>query len=152
MLKEGAKAPAFSLPADDGTHVSLEELKGTAVVLYFYPRDDTPGCTTEACGFRDSWEDVKAAGAVVLGISPDDVASHAKFRRKHQLPFPLLADVDHAVATAYGAWGEKSMYGRRYMGVLRNTYVIGPDGRIKHVFQKVKPKGHPSEVLAALAG
>ena len=151
MLKEGAKAPAFSLPADDGTHVSLEELKGTAVVLYFYPRDDTPGCTTEACGFRDSWEDVKAAGAVVLGISPDDVASHARFRRKYHLPFPLLADVDHAVATAYGAWGEKSMYGRRYMGVLRNTYVIGPDGRIKHVFQKVKPKGHPAEVLAALA-
>jgi peroxiredoxin Q/BCP len=152
MLKPGDVAPPFSLPSDDGSVVSLKALKGKAVVLYFYPRDDTPGCTTEACGFRDSWEDVKAAGAVVLGVSPDDVASHAKFRRKHSLPFPLLADTDHAVATAYGAWGEKSMYGKKYMGILRNTYVIGADGRIKHVFQKVKPKGHPAEVLAALAG
>jgi peroxiredoxin Q/BCP len=151
MLKLGDAAPPFSLPSDDGSIVSLKALKGKAVVLYFYPRDDTPGCTTEACGFRDSWEDVKAAGAVVLGVSPDDVASHAKFRQKYGLPFPLLADTDHAVATAYGAWGEKSMYGKKYMGILRNTYLIGPDGRIKQVLRKVKPKGHPAEVLAALA-
>ena len=121
-------------------------------MLYFYPKDDTSGCTAQACEFRDSWKAVQAAGAVVLGVSPDGVASHGKFKGKYQLPFPLLADEDHAVAEAYGAWGEKSMYGRKYHGILRTTFVIGTDGRIEKVFQKVKPKGHAAEVLAALEG
>ncbi len=121
-------------------------------MLYFYPKDDTSGCTAQACEFRDSWKAVQAAGAVVLGVSPDGVTSHGKFKGKYQLPFPLLADEDHAVAEAYGAWGEKSMYGRKYHGILRTTFVIGTDGRIEKVFQKVKPKGHAAEVLAALRG
>jgi len=132
--------------------VSLKDFKGKTVVLYFYPKDDTSGCTTEACGFRDSWRAVEAAGAVVLGVSPDGPASHQKFRKKYELPFPLLADEDHAVAEAYGAWGEKSMYGRKYFGVLRTTYVIDPAGRIARVFEKVKPRGHAAEVLAAIGG
>ena len=148
--KVGSKAPAFSLPADSGETVSLSGLKGKPVVLYFYPRDDTPGCTVEACEFRDSWADVRKTGAVVLGVSPDGVSSHGKFRAKFKLPFPLLADADHAVAEAYGAWGEKSMYGKKYQGVLRSTFVIGPDGKIARVFEKVKPKGHAGEVLEAL--
>ena len=152
MLKEGAKAPAFSLPSDDGGTVALKDLKGKKVVLYFYPKDDTSGCTTEACEFRDSWAAVKRKGAVVLGVSPDGVKSHGKFKEKYDLPFPLLADEDHAVAEAYGAWGEKSMYGRKYHGILRTTFVIGTDGRIEKVFEKVKPKGHAAEVLAALRG
>lgn len=150
MLDTGVKAPDFSLPADDGTTVTLSGLKGRKVVLYFYPKDDTSGCTKEACGFRDSWADVQRAGAVVLGVSPDDVASHQKFKAKYDLPFPLLADADHRVAEAYGAWGEKSMYGRRYQGILRTTFVIDGDGRIARVFEKVKPEGHAAEVLAAL--
>jgi peroxiredoxin Q/BCP len=150
MLGTGVKAPDFSLPADDGSTVTLAELKGRKVVLYFYPKDDTSGCTKEACGFRDSWQDVQRTGAVVLGVSPDDVASHWKFKRKYDLPFPLLADTDHRVAEAYGAWGEKSMYGRRYMGILRTTFVIDGEGRIVHVFEKVKPEGHAGEVLAVL--
>ena len=150
MLTAGAKAPGFSLPADDGTTVTLAGLKGRAVVLYFYPKDDTTGCTKEACGFRDSWVDVQKAGAVVLGVSPDDVASHQKFKRKYTLPFPLLADTDHGVATAYGVWGEKSMYGKRYMGILRTTFIIDAQGRIARVFEKVKPEGHAAEVLTAL--
>jgi peroxiredoxin Q/BCP len=150
MLGTGVKAPDFSLPADDGSTVTLAELKGRKVVLYFYPKDDTSGCTKEACGFRDSWQDVQRTGAVVLGVSPDDVASHRKFKRKYDLPFPLLADTDHRVAEAYGAWGEKSMYGRRYMGILRTTFVIDGEGRIVHVFEKVKPEGHAGEVLAVL--
>ena len=149
-LKIGSKAPAFSLPADSGETVSLSGLKGKPVVLYFYPRDDTPGCTVEACEFRDSWADVRKTGAVVLGVSPDGVTSHGKFRAKFKLPFPLLADEDHAVAQAYGAWGEKSMYGKKYQGVLRSTFVVGPDGKIARVFEKVKPKGHAGEVLEAL--
>jgi peroxiredoxin Q/BCP len=150
MLKAGVKAPDFALPADDGTTVTLAGLKGRKVVLYFYPKDDTSGCTKEACGFRDSWKDVQRAGAVVLGVSPDGVASHQKFKQKYALPFPLLADPDHRVATAYGAWGEKSMYGKRYMGILRATFVIDADGRIARVFERVKPEGHAAEVLAAL--
>jgi peroxiredoxin Q/BCP len=150
MLKAGVKAPDFALPADDGTTVTLAGLKGRKVVLYFYPKDDTSGCTKEACGFRDSWKDVQRAGAVVLGVSPDGVASHQKFKQKYALPFPLLADPDHRVATAYGAWGEKSMYGKRYMGILRTTFVIDADGRIARVFERVKPEGHAAEVLAAL--
>jgi peroxiredoxin Q/BCP len=150
MLGTGVKAPDFSLPADDGSTVTLAGLKGRKVVLYFYPKDDTSGCTKEACGFRDSWKDVQRTGAVVLGVSPDDVASHQKFKRKYDLPFPLLADTDHRVAEAYGAWGEKSMYGRRYQGILRTTFIIDGDGRISHVFEKVKPEGHAGEVLAVL--
>ena len=150
MLSTGVKAPDFSLPADDGTTVTLAGLKGRKVVLYFYPKDDTSGCTKEACGFRDTWKDVQRAGAVVLGVSPDDIASHKKFKHKYSLPFPLLADTDHSVAAAYGAWGEKSMYGKRYMGILRTTFVIDGDGRISRVFEKVKAEGHAAEVLAAL--
>lgn len=150
MLKEGAKAPAFSLPADDGSTVALKDLKGKKVVLYFYPKDDTSGCTTEACEFRDTWTSVRKKGAVVLGVSPDGVKSHGKFKQKYELPFPLLADEDHAVAEAYGVWGEKSMYGRKYFGILRTTFVIDEAGRVAKVFEKVKPKGHAAEVLAAL--
>ena len=151
-LKPGDKAPEFSLPADDGTIVTLGGLRGKNVVLYFYPKDDTSGCTKEACEFRDSWKDVKKSGTVVLGVSPDPVASHQKFKQKYQLPFPLLADTDHGVASAYGAWGEKSMYGRKYQGILRTTFLIDPEGRISRVFEKVQPAGHASEVLAALGG
>ncbi|HXW96239.1 MAG TPA: thioredoxin-dependent thiol peroxidase [Gemmatimonadales bacterium] len=150
MLTIGSKAPAFSLPADTGETIRLADLKGKKVVLYFYPKDDTSGCTTEACEFRDSWADVKKTGAIVLGVSPDDLTSHEKFRRKHHLPFPLLADVDHAVAERYDSWGEKSMYGRKYFGILRNTFIIDAEGRIAQVFTKVKPKGHAEQVLAAL--
>jgi thioredoxin-dependent peroxiredoxin len=148
----GDPAPDFTLPAHGaaGNEVSLAALRGRPVVLYFYPKDDTSGCTTEACEFRDRWSDVEATGAVVLGISPDPVKSHEKFRAKYDLPFPLLADEDHRVAEAYGVWGEKSMYGRKYMGVLRTTFVVAPDGRIARVFEKVKPEGHAAEVLAAV--
>ena len=149
-LEVGNRAPAFNLPSDEGGKVSLAGLKGKNVILYFYPKDDTSGCTAEACDFRDNWKAVQAAGAVVLGVSPDGLASHGKFRAKYSLPFPLLADEDHAVAEAYGAWGEKSMYGRKYHGILRSTFIIGPDGRIAHIFRKVKPKGHAGEVLDAL--
>ena len=151
MLTTGSKAPAFSLPADDGTTVSLKSLAGRVVVLYFYPKDDTPGCTVEACEFRDSWAEVRKTGAVILGVSPDPVTSHVKFKKKFNLPFPLLADVDHAVAEAYGAWGEKSMYGRKYKGILRTTFVIDGAGRVAKVFEKVKPKGHGAEVLEEVA-
>lgn len=150
MLKVGDKAPAFSLDADSGERVALKDLKGKRVVLYFYPKDDTSGCTTEACEFRDNWKVIKASGAVVLGVSPDKVASHDKFKAKYKLPFPLLADTDHAVAEAYGAWGEKSMYGRKYHGILRSTFIIDESGLISTIFPKVKPKGHAAEVLAAL--
>ena len=150
MLKPGMRAPTFSLPSDQGKTVALKDLKGKKVVLYFYPKDDTSGCTTEACEFRDNWATVRKAGAVVLGVSPDPVASHARFRDKYDLPFPLLADVDHLVAEAYGVWGEKSMYGRKYFGILRTTFVIDEAGRVAKVFEKVKPKGHAAEVLAAL--
>ena len=151
MPRAGDAAPEFTLPSDRGGDVSLESLRGRPVVLYFYPKDDTSGCTTQACEFRDSWAEVQARGAVVLGVSPDSVASHEKFRDKFSLPFPLLADADHAVAEAYGVWGEKSMYGRKYQGILRTTFIIDPAGRIAHVFEKVKPRGHAAEVLDALA-
>jgi peroxiredoxin Q/BCP len=150
MLKPGDKAPAFSLPSDEGGVVRLADLKGQKVVLYFYPKDDTSGCTTEACEFRDKWAAVKAAGAVVFGVSPDGIRSHEKFRKKYELPFRLLADEDHAVAEKYGAWGEKSMYGRKYHGILRSTFIIDEAGRVTKVFPKVKPKGHAAEVLEAL--
>jgi peroxiredoxin Q/BCP len=150
MLKPGDNAPAFTLPADSGEPVSLAGLKGKRVVLYFYPKDDTSGCTTEACGFRDNWKAVTRAGAVVLGVSPDPVASHVRFKQKYRLPFPLLADTDHRVAEAYGAWGEKSMYGRTYQGILRTTFIIDEEGRIARVFERVKPKEHAAQVLEAL--
>ena len=150
MPQAGDRAPGFTLPSDEGRTISLEELRGSPVVLFFYPKDDTSGCTTEACEFRDRWADVREAGAVVLGVSPDPVTSHVRFRKKYSLPFPLLADVDHSVAEAYGVWGEKSMYGRKYQGIHRTTFLIGPDGRIARVFEKVKPEGHAGEVLAAL--
>lgn len=150
-LGAGDKAPAFSVPDDSGATVTLRQCKGKPVVLYFYPKDDTSGCTAEACGFRDHWKAVQKAGAVVLGVSPDGVASHQKFRAKYRLPFPLLADTDHAVAEAYGVWGRKSMYGRTYFGILRTTFLIDAKGRIARVFEKVKPTGHAEEVLAALA-
>lgn len=152
MIDAGSKAPAFTLPTDDGSSVSLTDFAGKKVVLYFYPKDDTSGCTAQACEFRDSWRAVQKAGAVVLGVSPDGVASHQKFRDKYDLPFPLLADEDHAVAERYGVWGEKSMYGRKYFGVLRTTFIIDEEGRIARVFEKVTPKGHAAEVLAALEG
>jgi peroxiredoxin Q/BCP len=149
-LEEGAKAPAFTLPADDGSKVKLSDLKGSPVVLYFYPADDTPGCTREACAFRDRSAELKKLGAKVLGISPDDVASHGKFRDKFQLNFPLLADEDHAVAEKFGAWREKNMYGKKSMGIARSTFLIGADGVIKKVWRSVKVDGHDEAVLTAL--
>jgi peroxiredoxin Q/BCP len=146
----GQAAPAFSAKDQGGATVSLAQLAGRYVVLYFYPKDDTPGCTVEACAFRDDHSALAAAGAVVLGVSPDDAKSHTKFITKYQLPFSLLADTDNAVAKAYGAWGEKSMYGRTYMGILRSTFLLGPDGVVRYAWPKVKPEGHAAEVLAAL--
>jgi len=150
MLKSGDQAPSFSLRSDAGDVISLADFPGRKVVLYFYPKDDTSGCTVEACEFRDTWAAVKRAGAVVLGVSPDSVESHQKFKRKHALPFPLLADPDHSLAERFGVWGEKSMYGRKYHGILRTTFVIDATGRIAKVFERVKPKGHAREVLEAL--
>ena len=150
MPEVGAPAPQFELPSDEGGTVSLAGLRGKPVVLYFYPKDDTPGCTVQACEFRDHWRDVKERGAVVLGVSPDSVRSHGKFRKKFELPFALLADEDHAVAVAYGVWGQKTFFGRKYDGVHRTTFLIGPDGRIARVFRDVKPEGHAAEVLEAL--
>jgi len=143
-------APAFSLPADDGSTVSLKDLKGKWVVLYFYPKDDTSGCTVEACEFNESMPKFKKGGAVILGVSPDPVKSHVKFKKKFDLTFPLLADEDHAVCEAYDVWKEKSMYGRKYMGVERTTFVIDPKGKIAHIFAKVTPKGHAEAVQAVL--
>ncbi len=150
MLKEGDVAPDFTLPADDGSTVTLSALRGKKVVLYFYPKDDTPGCTTEACNFRDNLSMLTAKGAVVLGVSPQDIKSHVKFKQKYSLTFPLLADTDHAVAEAYGAWGKKQQYGREYMGILRTTFVIDEKGVVKKVFEKVKVEGHALEVAKAL--
>jgi peroxiredoxin Q/BCP len=150
MLTPGTKAPPFALSSDAGDTVKLADLKGKQVVLYFYPKDDTSGCTVEACEFRDRWAAVQERGAVVLGVSPDAVDSHQKFKRKYQLPFPLLADPDHAVAERYGVWGEKSMYGRKYFGIKRTTFLIDAEGLVARVFENVKPKGHAAEVLEAL--
>jgi peroxiredoxin Q/BCP len=149
-LEEGSKAPAFTLTADDGTKVKLADLKGRPVVLYFYPKDDTPGCTREACAFRDRQAELQKLGAVVLGVSPDDTASHAKFKQKYQLNFPLLADPDHKVAEKFGAWREKNMYGKKTYGIVRSTFLIGPDGVIKKVWKNVKVDGHDEAVLSAL--
>ncbi|MGD9049442.1 MAG: thioredoxin-dependent thiol peroxidase [Anaerolineae bacterium] len=151
MLEEGIMAPDFTLTADGGSEVTLSDYRGKQVVLYFYPKDDTPGCTTEACNFRDDYSEILAAGAVVLGVSPDSVKSHDKFKGKYDLPFPLLSDPEHEIAERYGAWGEKKMYGRTYMGIIRSTFVIDRDGKIAKVFPKVRPKNHSQEVLAVLA-
>lgn len=149
-VSEGAAAPSFTLESSAGKKISLKDLKGKKVVLYFYPKDDTPGCTKEACGFRDGIGELKKLGAVVLGISPDDVESHEKFIKKYSLPFELLADTDHAVAEKYGVWKEKSMYGRKYMGIERTTFIIDADGKIAKIFPKVKVDAHSEEVAAAL--
>lgn len=150
MIEEGDKAPAFALPADDGTTVRLADLEGRKVILYFYPKDDTSGCTAQACEFRDTLTRIDEAGAVVLGVSPDPVASHQKFKKKYDLNFPLLADTDHSVAEAYGVWKEKSMYGRTYMGIERSTFVIDEKGVVRKAMRKVKAKGNAAEALAAL--
>ncbi len=153
MLQVGDKAPDFKVKSDQDVEVSLKDFLGKSeVVLYFYPKDNTPGCTKEACSFRDNIQPIQAKNAVVLGISPDSTKSHQSFINKQSLNFTLLSDPDHKVAEAYGAWGEKSMYGKKYMGILRTTFVIGKDGRIKHVFEKVKPEGHAEEVLQVLGG
>ena len=145
----GKPAPAFNLPSSEGREISLSDFKGSkTVVLYFYPRADTPGCTKEACGFRDALADYDKARVAVLGISPDETKPVEKFAQKFHLNFPLLADADHSIADDYGVWQEKSMYGKKYLGVARITFVIGTDGKVKHVFEKVKPEGHDQQVLA----
>ena len=151
MVEEGKPAPDFSLTSDTGETISLASLRGKPVVLYFYPKDDTPGCTVQACSIRDSWGEFERRGAVVLGVSPDGVTSHVKFKQKYGLPFPLLADTGHEVAEAYGVWVEKSMLGKKYMGIERSTFVIAPDGTVVKVMRKVKPDEHTDDVLAALA-
>jgi peroxiredoxin Q/BCP len=149
-LQEGDVAPDFTAATNDGGKVSLSKLKGKSVILYFYPRDDTPGCTKEACAFRDEFAEFKAKGAVVLGVSTDPVKAHARFVEKFKLPFILLADEDKQIVQAYGVWGEKSFMGRKYQGTHRVTFLIGPDGRIKKIWPIVKPAEHAKEVLASL--
>jgi thioredoxin-dependent peroxiredoxin len=150
MVEEGKPAPPFALDSDNGDTVSLASLRGKPVVLYFYPKDDTPGCTKQACGIRDAWDEFERRGAVVLGVSPDSVKKHGKFREKYALPFTLLADEDHAVAEAYGTWVEKSFAGKKYMGVERSTFVIDAEGNLSKVLRRVKPDTHADDVLAAL--
>jgi peroxiredoxin Q/BCP len=149
-LTVGAKAPVFSLPDQSGKTVSLSDFAGKTVVLYFYPKDDTPGCTAQACSYRDEYAVFKKKGVVVLGMSPDDAESHGKFAEKFSLPFPLLADEGHKIAEKYGVWVEKSMYGKKYMGVERSTFVIGPDGKLAAIYRKVKPSEDVAGVLAGL--
>jgi peroxiredoxin Q/BCP len=150
LPKIGAKAPDIKLPDDSGAPFQLSKLKGTDVVLFFYPKAGTPGCTAEACEFRDEHKAITRKKAVIIGISPDTPKAQAKFKTKYGLPFTLLADTEQAAANAYGVWVEKSMYGRKYMGIARTTFIIGADGKIKRIFEKVKPAGHAAEVLAAL--
>ena len=145
-------APPFEMAADDGSVVTTESLAGSRYVLYFYPKDDTPGCTAQACGLRDSWDRVAATGIEVFGVSPDSVRSHVKFRQEHDLPYRLLSDDGHRIADAFGVWVEKSYAGRTYMGVERTTFVIGPDGRIEHVLPQVKPAAHVDQLLGVLDG
>ncbi len=149
-LKEGDKAPDFTVATNGGGTVSLSDFKGKNVILYFYPKDYTPGCTKEACAFRDHWDDFKKAGAVVLGVSTDKVKSHDKFVEKYKLPFTLLADEDKSIVQAYGVWGPKTFMGVKYTGTSRVTFLIGPNGKIKKIWPKVKPAEHAEEVLAAL--
>jgi peroxiredoxin Q/BCP len=150
FIEVGKKAPAFTLTADDGQQVKLADLKGAPVVLYFYPRDDTPGCTKEACAFRDRKDELVKLGAKLFGVSPDTVESHVRFRDKHQLNFPLLADPDHKLAEKYGAWREKNMYGKKTMGVQRSTYLIDADGKVAKVWQRVQVDGHDQQVIDAV--
>ncbi|UCZ57283.1 thioredoxin-dependent thiol peroxidase [Desulfurispirillum indicum] len=151
MLNVGDKAPLdICIKDQDDREICLGDLLGQKVVLYFYPKDSTPGCTTQACGIRDNWSAISATGALLFGVSPDSTRSHRNFREKQSLPFPLLADTEHRLAEAFGAWGEKSMYGRTYMGIFRMTFILDEQGTIEHVFPKVKPKEHAAELLRAL--
>ena len=152
MLKPGDKVPEFTAMTDGGAKIRLEDLRGKKVILYFYPKDDTPGCTREACDFRDHSAEIKKKGAVVLGVSPDSVDSHQKFKSKFDLNFALLSDPDHKIAEAYGVWKEKSMYGRKYMGIERTTFVIDEKGKIAGIYEKVKVDGHAAAVLEGVAG
>jgi thioredoxin-dependent peroxiredoxin len=151
LVEEGNPAPDFTLTSDSGERVSLSQFRGQRVVLYFYPKDDTPGCTAQACGIRDSYDDFEQRGAVVLGVSPDEESSHVKFKQKYGLPFTLLADPEHEVAEQYGVWGERKYMGKTYMGVERSTFLIDEDGRIAKVMRRVKPDTHAERVLEALA-
>jgi len=150
LPKMGEKAPDFKAPNQEGKTIALKDFKGKSVVIYFYPKDDTPGCTIEACEFRDGMKQIKKAGAVVLGVSPDSVKSHTKFNDKFKLAFDLISDEDKVICKAYGVWAKKKLYGREYMGVLRSTFVINSQGKIARIFANVKPKGHAAEVLEAL--
>jgi thioredoxin-dependent peroxiredoxin len=150
QLEEGAQAPTFTLPDQDGDRVSLDDFKGSKVLVYFYPADDTPGCTKEACQFNDNLAGFQAAGVPVIGVSPDDAASHQRFRNKYGLRFPLLTDADHAVMDAWGTWGEKTSYGRRSVGVLRSTFLLDEDGRVERAWHNVKADGHAATVLSQL--
>ncbi len=151
MVQEGKPAPEFELTSDSGETVKLSDLRGKPVVLYFYPKDDTPGCTTQACGIRDAWGEFERAGAVVLGVSPDDEQSHVTFKAKYDLPFTLLADTDHKTADEYGVWGEKTYAGKKYMGVTRSTFVIDEEGKVAKEMRDVKADTHADDVLAVLA-
>ena len=150
MLKAGDKAPDFKAAADTGETVSLKDFRGKKVILYFYPKDNTPGCTQEACDFRDAISRFKKKDVAVLGVSPDSIESHKKFKAKFDLPFPLLADAGHKIAEAYGAWGEKSMYGKKFMGIIRSTFLIDENGKIAEALEKVKVYGHVDQVLGKL--
>lgn len=150
-IAAGISAPDFELSDDSGTVRRLSDYRGQKVLLYFYPKDDTPGCTTEACSFRDDYSAYMDAGVVILGVSPDTVKSHVKFKDKHSLPFPLLADTDHHVCELYGVWGRKKFMGREYDGVFRTTFLVDPQGKISRVFENVKPDGHSAEVLQAVS-
>jgi thioredoxin-dependent peroxiredoxin len=150
MVEEGKPAPDFEATTDTGERVKLSDFRGKPVVLYFYPKDDTPGCTLQACGFRDTIAEFDRRGAVVLGVSPDDVASHVRFKEKYEIPFVLLADPEHTVAEQYGVWGEKNYAGRKYMGISRTTFVIDAEGNLVKTMHNVKPDGHPQQVLEAL--
>jgi thioredoxin-dependent peroxiredoxin len=149
-IQQGTPAPQFSLPDETGTIRNLSDFSGQTIVLYFYPKDDTPGCTTQACNFRDDYSAYEQAGVTILGVSPDSPKSHAKFKEKFNLPFSLLADEQHELCEQFGVWGQKKFMGREYMGVMRTTFVIGPDGIVKKVFENVKPADHSAEVLAAV--
>jgi thioredoxin-dependent peroxiredoxin len=151
MVEEGKDAPDFELTSDSGERVRLSQFRGQPVVLYFYPKDDTPGCTTQACAIRDNYDDFEERGAVVLGVSPDDETSHVKFKQKHGLPFTLLADPEHEVSEQYGVWGERKYMDKTYMGVERSTFLIDPEGRVAKVMRRVKPDTHAELVLDALA-
>jgi thioredoxin-dependent peroxiredoxin len=152
VIEEGTQAPDFDLATDDGRRVRLSDLRGRPVVLYFYPKDDTPGCTKQACEIRDVWGEFRERGATVLGVSPDDESSHAAFKSKYSLPFTLLADPDHVVADQYGTWGEREFAGRKYFGINRSTFVIDQEGRVAKALYGVKPQGHAEKVLEALDG